>query len=294
MPILHYVSYLKNNHPHLKEAQTAENPADDRRSAQRCWAKVCRDVSVGVRPKSVEKKQDCLKYQQLLPFSLASSPKTEGKVIPCQWCVGWMLVWRASIHQIWQFQHYFTHPQLACALLFKTTYLCICLRMHYIPRYSSVSVYFLGPCREVAPLGLELQSRSGDRWQCCGYRTHNQKEKFCCRPEISTVRVERNSQGYSFSSAGFCPCAGMRRSHRCRAENMTVEIDAVFWEQNVPVCLACDPLCHSLTLWLSLVNRSCKKYICVLPPKSKEVASPAQREGICEMPTLSNAPYLEL
>lgn len=68
--------YLKNNHPHLKEAQTAENPADDRRSAQRCWAKVCREVSVGVRPKTGGKKHDCLKYQQLLPFSLASSPKT--------------------------------------------------------------------------------------------------------------------------------------------------------------------------------------------------------------------------
>lgn len=147
------MSYLKNNHPHLKEAPTAENPADDRRSAQRCWAKVCRDVSVGVRPKSAEKKKhDCLKYQQLLPFSLASSPKTEEKVIPCQWCVGWVLVQRAPVHQIWQFQHYFTHLQLACVLPFKATYLCTCLCTHCIPRYSSVSVYFLGTHREVAPL----------------------------------------------------------------------------------------------------------------------------------------------
>lgn len=69
------MSYLENNHPHHKEAQTAENPVDDRRSAQRCWAKVCRDVDVGVRPKC-GKKHDSLKYQQLLPFSLASSPKT--------------------------------------------------------------------------------------------------------------------------------------------------------------------------------------------------------------------------
>lgn len=68
------------------------------------------------------------------------------------------------------------------------------------------------------------------------------------------VRLEGNSQGYSFSSASFCPCAGMHRSHHCRAENMIVEINAVFGEQNVPVCLACDPLCHNLTLWLSLVN----------------------------------------
>lgn len=88
-----------------------------------------------------KKKHDCLKYQQLLPFSLASSPKTEEKVIPCQWCVGWVLVQIAPVHQIWQFQHYFTHPQLACVLLFKATYLCTCLCTHCIPRYSSVSLF---------------------------------------------------------------------------------------------------------------------------------------------------------
>jgi len=49
------VSYLKNNHPHHKQVQKAENPARDRRSAQRCWAKVCRDVGVGVRPKCRKK-----------------------------------------------------------------------------------------------------------------------------------------------------------------------------------------------------------------------------------------------
>ena len=30
--------------------------------------------------------------------------------------------------------------------------ICACLCIHCIPRYSSVSVYFLGTCREVAPL----------------------------------------------------------------------------------------------------------------------------------------------
>lgn len=74
---------------------------------------------------------------------------------------------------------------------------------------------------------------------------------------------------------------------------MTMEIDAVFGEQNVPMCLPCDPLCHNLTPWLSLVNQGCKKCICVLPPLSKDVASPAQREGIYERPTLSNAIHLE-
>lgn len=113
------------------------------------------------------------------------------------------------------------------------------------------------------------------------------------RSDTSMVRVERSSQSRSFSSAGFCPCAEVCHRHHRRAENTTMEISAVFGEQNVPMCLACDPLCHYLTLWLSLVNQGCKKYICVLPPPSNDAASPAQREGIYEMPTLSNAIHLE-
>lgn len=86
-----------------------------------------------------------------LPWHLLQRP-TEGKVTPCQRCVGWVLVQRASLCQIWEFQHYFAHPQPACGLLFKATYLCTGLCIHCMPRYSSIPVYFLGTCREVAAL----------------------------------------------------------------------------------------------------------------------------------------------
>lgn len=110
-------------------------------------------------PKVSEKRHDCLIYMRhtntssfcLFPWHLLQRP-TKEKVIPCQWCVGWMQ--RASIHQVGQLQHYLSHLQLVCVLLFKATYLCMCC-IHCIPQYSSISVHLLGTCREVAVLELD-------------------------------------------------------------------------------------------------------------------------------------------
>lgn len=239
------MSYLKNNHPHLKEAQTAENP--NRRSAQRCWAKVCRDFSMRVRPKSVGKK--ALMFQ--IPsapsfFSLASSLETyRGIGHPKS-------LQRASIDQIGQFQDYFSHPLLACALLPEATsqYPSLCAHAD-LGRGSPLFVCWVhaGRC-SMRPGAAEL-----GWWQLPTAGTEPTHEPGSDMP---VVGVERNSQSCSFPSAGFCPCAKVCHSHHHRAENMTMEINAVFGEQNVPMCLACDPLCHNLTLRLSLVNQGCK------------------------------------
>lgn len=87
----------------------------------------------------------------LFPWHLLQRP-TEGKVIPCQGCVGWVLMQRAFLCQVWEFQHYLTHTQLACVLLFKATYLCTSLRIHCIPRHCSITMYFLGTCGKAVAL----------------------------------------------------------------------------------------------------------------------------------------------
>lgn len=178
---------------------------------------------------------------------------------------------RASLYQTGQFQYYVTAQ--GC--------LWVPILMYTLHTSGEQHLYLCPRCMQ-GRISMRPRAAEPGWWQLAVPGS-----------DLSMVRGERNSQSCSFPSAGCCPWAEVCQRYHCRAENMTMEIDAVFGEQNVPMCLACDPLCHNLTLWLSLVNQGCKKYICVLPPPSKDVASPAQREGIYEMPTLSNAIHLE-
>lgn len=188
----------------------------------------------------------------------------------------WML--RTFIYQIGQFQHYFSHLLLTCALLPQAASQYPSRCTHCRPWQSSSTVCVL------VPAGKELhESRSctaglmtaakGQTHPWSGWRGIAKVASF---QVLAPVHVQK--------------CVTATATGQTA---MAMEIDAVFGEQNVPMCLSWDPLCHNLTPWLSLDNQGCKKCICVLPPLSKDVASPAQREGIYEMPTLSNAIHLE-
>lgn len=57
-----------------------------------------------------KKNHGCLKYQQFLPFSLASSPKTyrqEGHLMSWEYCL--VADAKSLSLPIWEVQHYVTH-----------------------------------------------------------------------------------------------------------------------------------------------------------------------------------------
>lgn len=285
IPILHYVSYLKNNHPHHKEAQTAENPADDRRFAQRCWAKVCRDISVGVRPKSAEKKHDCLEYQQLLPFSLASSPKTyrgKGHPVSGVCCLG-ADAKSLPLPGLGVSALPYSHSAGLCSAL--PGYLSAYIPIHSL-HTSSITIYFLGTCREAVALDYQLQSWTGDHR---GYRARDWSKKSCCQRDPWS---EWQGKPRLLIFKCWPPHVGECVAANTAGQQIWPWKPTRCFENKMFQCVWLVIPCAMI--WLSLVNWGFKKCICVLPPKGEEVASSAQSEGICEIPTLSNAFHLEL
>lgn len=284
IPILHYVSYLKNNHPHHKEAQTAENPADDRRFAQRCWAKVCRDISVGVRPKCGKKV-----WLSQIPAASAFFPgifskdlqkgrssRVRGVLLGC-WCK------EPSFARFGNSALPYSHSAGLCSAL--PGYLSAYIPMHSL-HTSSITIYFLGTCREAVALDYQLQSWTGDHR---GYRARDWSKKSCCqrdpwsewqgKPRVLIFKCWPPHVGECIAANTAGQQIWPWKPTRCFENKMFQCVWLV-----IPRAM----------IWLSLVNWGFKKYSWVLPPKGEEVASSAQSEGICEIPTLSNAFHLEL
>lgn len=157
----------------------------------------------------------------LFPWNLLQRP-TEEKVIPCQPCVRWVLV--LPFAKLGRFSTTFLNLSWLF-LLFQAP--CLCTHLcgaSCLGLVAHLLMCLLGTCREGAAPHQALQSRTAVGTEPTAETRNFTAGRRC--PWL--VRVERNSQGDSFSSAGFCPRAGRRRSHHCRAENMTVEMDAVF------------------------------------------------------------------
>lgn len=132
------MSYLENNHPHHKEPQTAGNPVDDRRSAQRCWAKVCRDIDVGVRPKCGKK------HDSQIPAASAFFPgifskdlqrgrssHVNGALVGC-WCKELPFI---------KFGSFSTTLFMLSWLVFWSLRLPICVHVYAYTAYLDIAVY---------------------------------------------------------------------------------------------------------------------------------------------------------
>lgn len=173
----------------------------------------------------------------LFPWHLLQRP-TEGKVIPCQGCVAWVLMQRAFLCQVWEFS---TTLLTLSWLVFCSSRLPVCVHPYAFTAYLKHNHLF--PRYVQGSSCIRLPAAELDWWPPWIQSPWLKQEVLLS--ERSMVRVARKTKGTDFHVLA-SPRGRMHCSQHCRAANMTVETYAVFWEQNVPVCLARDPSCHDL------------------------------------------------